>query len=155
MKNIIIILGEPNSISSEIFIKSLNYLKKIKLNFIIIGNYSLLKKQANYLGLNININFHLSKISNLKKTKFNFINVDYKQLKPFDLKLNKSEEFIKKCFFSAITLIKNKLKFRLLIIGEGKNKEKIVKYIDKHNLNNNVKVLDYKKNPFKIGRVHV
>ena len=90
MKNIIIILGEPNSISSEIFIKSLNYLKKIKLNFIIIGNYSLLKKQANYLGLNININFHLSKISNLKKTKFNFINIDYKQLKPFDLKIGRA-----------------------------------------------------------------
>ena len=50
-------------------------------------------------------------------------------------------------------LIKNKLKFRLLIIGEGKNKEKIVKYIDKHNLNNNVKVLDYKKNPFKYMRL--
>ena len=50
-KIIIIVLGEPNSISSEIFLKSINYLKKIKLNFIIIGNYSLLKKQANYLNL--------------------------------------------------------------------------------------------------------
>ena len=52
-KKIIIILGEPNSISSEIFFKSLNYLKKINLNFIIIGNYSLLKKQANYLNFKI------------------------------------------------------------------------------------------------------
>ena len=43
-KNIIVILGEPNSINSEIFLKSLNYFKKIKLNFIIIGNYSLLNK---------------------------------------------------------------------------------------------------------------
>ena len=50
---IIIILGEPNSISSEIFLKSLNYIKKTKLNFIIIGNYSLLKKQANYLNFKI------------------------------------------------------------------------------------------------------
>ncbi len=38
-KKIIIILGEPNSISSEIFLKSLNYIKKTKLSFIIIGNY--------------------------------------------------------------------------------------------------------------------
>ena len=44
-KNIIIVLGEPNSISSEIFLKSINYIKKTKSNFIIIGNYSLLKKQ--------------------------------------------------------------------------------------------------------------
>ena len=48
-KKIIIILGEPNSISSEIFLKSLNYIKKIKLNFVVIGNYELLKKQANHL----------------------------------------------------------------------------------------------------------
>ena len=40
-------------------------------------------------------------------------------------------------------------KFRLLIIGEGKNKDKIINYIDKNNLSNNIKVLDYKKNPFK------
>ena len=44
-KNIIIDLGEPNSISSEIFLKSINYIRKTKLNFIIIGNYSLLKKE--------------------------------------------------------------------------------------------------------------
>jgi glycosyltransferase involved in cell wall biosynthesis len=49
----------------------------------------------------------------------------------------------------AMKLIKNKLKFRLLIIGEGKNKDKIINYIDKNNLSNNIKVLDYKKNPFK------
>ena len=78
-KNIIIVLGEPNSISSEIFLKSINYIKKTKLNFIIIGNYSLLKKQANYLNLKKNINFRFSKIDNIKKIKFNFINIDYKQ----------------------------------------------------------------------------
>ena len=70
-KNIIIVLGEPNSISSEIFLKSINYIKKTKLNFIIIGNYSLLKKQTNYLNFKENINFRLSKIDNLKKIKFN------------------------------------------------------------------------------------
>jgi glycosyltransferase involved in cell wall biosynthesis len=49
----------------------------------------------------------------------------------------------------AMKLIQNKLKFRLLIIGEGKNKDKIINYIDKNNLSNNIKVLDYKRNPFK------
>jgi glycosyltransferase involved in cell wall biosynthesis len=53
----------------------------------------------------------------------------------------------------AMKLIKNKLKFRLLLIGEGKNKEKIMNYINKNNLNNNIKVLDYKKNPFKYMRL--
>ena len=44
-KNIIVILGEPNSIASEIFLKSQNILKKINLNFTIIGNLNLLKKR--------------------------------------------------------------------------------------------------------------
>ena len=121
-KNIIIILGEPNSISSEIFLKSINYLKKIKLNFIIIGNYSLLKKQANYLNFKKNINFSLSKIDNLSKTKFNFINIDYKQLKPFDLKTNKSDIFVKKCFECAVLLLKRKLACGLINLPINKSK---------------------------------
>ena len=94
-KNIIIILGEPNSISYEIFLKSLNYIKNQKFKYIIIGNYSLLKKQADYLKIKINIHFYFSKISNLKNKKFNFINIDYTQEKAFDLKSNKSDVFIK------------------------------------------------------------
>ena len=121
-KNIIIILGEPNSISSEIFLKSINYIKRTKLNFIIIGNYSLLKKQANYLNFKKNINFRLSKIDNLPKVKFNFINVDYKQLKPFDLKTNKSDTFVKKCFECAVLLLKRKLACGLINLPINKSK---------------------------------
>jgi 4-hydroxythreonine-4-phosphate dehydrogenase len=121
-KNIIIVLGEPNSISSEIFLKSINYIKKTKLNFIIIGNYSLLKKQANYLNFKKNINFSLSKIDNLRKTKFNFINIDYKQSKPFDLKTNKTHVFVKKCFECAIFLLKKKLASGLINLPINKSK---------------------------------
>ena len=121
-KNIIIVLGEPNSISSEIFLKSINYIKKTKLNFIIIGNYSLLKKQANYLNFKKNINFKLSKIDNLTKVKFSFINIDYKQLKPFDLKTNKSDIFVKKCFECAVLLLKRKLACGLINLPINKSK---------------------------------
>ena len=89
-KKIIIILGEPNSISSEIFLKSLNYIKKTKLNFVVIGNYELLKKQAKYLNLKIDIDFNLSDINNLNDKKFNFIDIQYNQRKPFDLRFIKS-----------------------------------------------------------------
>ena len=70
---IIIILGEPNSISSEIFLKSLNYIKKTKLNFIIIGNYSLLEKQAKYLNFKINTNLTFSKLLISDNLNFTFI----------------------------------------------------------------------------------
>ena len=121
-KKIIILLGEPNSISSEIFLKSLNYIKNTKLNFIIIGNYSLLERQANYLNSKINANFNLSKIDNLKNVKFNFINIDYNQTEAFDLKSNKSDVFIKKCFECAILILKKKKASGLINLPINKSK---------------------------------
>jgi 4-hydroxythreonine-4-phosphate dehydrogenase len=121
-KKIIIILGEPNSIASEIFLKSLNYIKKKKINFIIIGNYSLLKRQANYLNLKININFNFSKIDNIKEKKFNFIDINYNQVKPFDLKLNKSNIFIKNCFNCAVLIIKKNLASGIINLPINKSK---------------------------------
>jgi 4-hydroxythreonine-4-phosphate dehydrogenase len=121
-KNIIVILGEPNSIASEIFLKSQNILKKINLNFTIIGNLNLLKKQAVNLNLKIKINFYVSKINNLKNKKFNFININYKQAKPFDLKSNKTDVFIERCFECAALLLKKKLASGLINLPINKSK---------------------------------
>ena len=95
-KKIIIVLGEPNSISSEVFLKSLDYIKKTKLNFIIIGNYPLLKKQAKYLNLKLDISFNFTNINNLNNNRFNFINIEYNQIKSFYFKSPKTDIFIKK-----------------------------------------------------------
>ena len=152
-KSIIIILGEPNSISSEIFLKSLNYLKKTKLNFIIIGNYSLLERQADYLNLKINIKFNFSKIDNLNNIKFNFININYKQNKPFDLKANKSNVFIKNSFECAIRILKKKLATGLINLPINKSKftknkyNGITEYIaDKTNNKNKENMLLFNEN---------
>ena len=150
---IIIILGEPNSISSEIFLKSLNYIKKTKLNFIIVGNYSLLEKQANYLDFKINVKFKLSEINSLENVKFNFINVDYKQSKPFNLKTNNSDTFVKKCFEHAVILLKKKLAIGLINLPINKSKftknkyKGITEYIaDKTNNRNKENMLLFNEN---------
>lgn len=150
---IIIILGEPNSISSEIFLKSLNYIKKTKLNFIIIGNYSLLEKQANYLDFKINVKFKLSEINSLENVKFNFINVDYKQSKPFNLKTDNSDTFVKKCFEHAVILLKKKLAIGLINLPINKSKftknkyKGITEYIaDKTNNRNKENMLLFNEN---------
>ena len=152
-KKIIIILGEPNSISSEIFLKSLNYIKQTKLNFVIIGNYDLLKKQAEYLNLKININFNLSDINNLNDKKFNFVNIQYRQRKPFDLRFIKSDIFIKKSFESAILLIKKKLANGIINLPINKSKftknkyNGITEYIaDKTNNKNRENMLLFNEN---------
>jgi 4-hydroxythreonine-4-phosphate dehydrogenase len=150
---IIIILGEPNSISSEIFLKSLYYIKKTKLNFIIIGNYSLLENQANYLDFKINVKFKLSEINSLENVKFNFINVDYEQSKPFNLKTNNSDTFVKKCFEHAVILLKKKLAIGLINLPINKSKftknkyKGITEYIaDKTNNRNKENMLLFNEN---------
>lgn len=152
-KKIIIVLGEPNSISSEIFLKSLNYIKKTKLNYVIIGNYSLLKKQANYLNIKMNINFHLSDINKLNNKKFNFINIKHNQIKPFDLRSTKSDIFIKKSFETALKLIKKKLADGIINLPINKSKftknkyKGITEYIaDKTSNKNKENMLLYNEN---------
>ena len=152
-KKIIIILGEPNSISSEIFLKSLNYIKKTKLNFIIIGNYLLLKRQANYLNLKININFNLSNINNLNDKQFIFLNIENNQSKPFDIRFIKSDIFIKKCFESALLIIKKKLANGIINLPINKSKftkdkyNGITEYIaDKTNNKNKENMLLFNEN---------
>ena len=62
MNNFGIILGEPNSINSEILAKSIAY----KKNVLIIGNYNLLKDQLKILKIKRKIN-KIKKPENFKK----------------------------------------------------------------------------------------
>ena len=152
-KKIIIILGEPNSISSEIFIKYLDYIKKTKLNFIIIGNYSLLKKQAKYLNLKLNISLNFANINNLNNNQFNFINIEYNQIKAFDFKCRKTDIFIEKCFEYAIMIIKKNIAAGIINLPINKSKftknkyKGITEYIaDKTNNKNKENMLLYNEN---------
>jgi len=49
----------------------------------------------------------------------------------------------------AVNLLKNKVNFKLLIIGRGVNKKKMYNFINKNNLQKKVKIINFKKNPFK------
>ena len=68
MKKIVgIISGEPNSINSEIIAKTWKRKEKFgQLNFFIIGNFNLLKKQFKSMGYN----FNLKKIDGIKNQNF-------------------------------------------------------------------------------------
>lgn len=125
-------------------------------NCIIVNSYAF--KKEFYKNFDIKTNCIYNPLNKKEIIKNSKKKINFSYFKNFKyLKIINVARFLDQkdhmTLLKAITLIKNKLKFRLLIIGEGKNKEKIVKYIDKHNLNNNVKVLDYKKNPFKYMRL--
>jgi 4-hydroxy-L-threonine phosphate dehydrogenase PdxA len=86
-KPIAIILGEPNSISSEIIFKS--WIKKKKFRHplcLVIGNYNLLCRHLKYFKFNLNLkliekNF---KLDDLKGTAIPVIDIKYSQKKIFE-----------------------------------------------------------------------
>ena len=121
MKNspLLIVLGEPNSIFSEILFKA--YKKKIIQNFkrpiIIVGSEKLLKLQMNILKYSIKIqkiNMSDLKRSNLNKKNINVINVEYKFKKIFDKISSNSNEYISNCFKIALNLLREKSAFALI-----------------------------------------
>tara|TARA_Y100001980_G_C14515040_1_gene290391 strand:- start:408 stop:1376 length:969 start_codon:yes stop_codon:yes gene_type:complete len=110
-KPIIIVAGEPNSIFSEIFFKSLKY-KKFKSPIILIASQKLIELQMKKLNVRRKIrqiNYTNLKKYNLDNTKINLINVNYKQKKPFDIITSKSNVYIKKSFDIALKILKKKI----------------------------------------------
>ena len=110
-KPIIIVAGEPNSIFSEIFFKSLKY-KNYKSPIILIASKRLIQLQMKKLKVYKKI--RLIDIFNLKKFNFdnkvvNLINVDFHQKKPFEKISSKSNIYIEKSFEIAIHILKKKI----------------------------------------------
>ena len=121
MKNnpLLIVLGEPNSIFSEILFKS--HKKKIIQKFnrpiVIIGSENLLREQMKFLKYSIKIkkiNIIDLKNLNLNTNYINIINVEYKFKKIFDRISNKSKKYINNCFKIALKLLNEKSAFALI-----------------------------------------
>jgi|TARA_B110000211_G_scaffold233286_1_gene299084 4-hydroxythreonine-4-phosphate dehydrogenase len=110
-KKIAIILGEPNSVNSEIIAKMWNLLEKsLKKNIFIIGNYTLLKEQLRIINLNVPLN----KITNLNEFKsknaLQVLNVPLNFKNPFKINNFENSKYIFSCFNIAHNLaIKKKI----------------------------------------------
>ncbi|MGB6129646.1 MAG: glycosyltransferase, partial [Psychrilyobacter sp.] len=94
-------------------------------------DYSVIKKQSN-------------QENELTKDEKELINKDY-ILTLGSLVDRKKVDFLIRSYSEAK---KNGLKEKFYILGEGKEKEKLLKLIKSLNLVNDVKILDFKKNPY-------
>ena len=114
IKFIIIVLGEPYSIFSEILGKYFSKNKKFKKKIIIIGSKKLFKDQLKKL----NYIFPINEIANFKEAKkniVNIINIDFSYDKIFTNISNNSSKYIEKSFKKSIEIIKkDKNKFVLI-----------------------------------------
>ena len=110
-KPIIIVAGEPNSIFSEIFFKSLRY-KKFKSPIILIASQQLIQLQMKKLKVKKKLRLinHLN-LDNYKldNKKVNLINVNFYQKKPFDIITSKSNNYIKRSFDIALKILDKKI----------------------------------------------
>ncbi len=85
------------------------------------------------------------KIKASKKVSLKFFNKDKKILKIISVgRLVKQKNHL--LLLKAVNIIKNKKKFKLLIIGKGEEKENLESFIIKNNLQNMVKIIGYKNN---------
>ena len=114
---ILVVLGEPNSIFSELLYKYFisQKFRKIKSRIILIGNKELFEKQMKKLNYNLYIN-EIFEIKEALKNSINIINVNYKFRNIFSNINSTSNEYIENCFDKAIHLIK-KNKITKLING--------------------------------------
>ena len=109
-KPIIVVAGEPNSIFTEIFFKSLKN-KKFKSPIILIASLNLIKLQMRKLNIKKkirSINFLDIKNSNFDNKKINLIDINFSQKKPFDKISSRSNDYIKMCFDIALKILKKK-----------------------------------------------
>lgn len=119
-KPILIVLGEPNSVFSEILFKVLNKLNKKNLTYpiILIGSQNLIAAQLSILKIKPHFkildfnNFKIKKLSN----KIYLADVKYNFKKPFEKISSKSKKYISNCFKKGFDYLKEN-KSEILING--------------------------------------
>ena len=96
-----IVLGEPNSINSEILAKS----NASKSSSIIIGSYELLKSQLKILKIKRKI-MKIKKTDDIKKNDkvINVLDIPLKFKKPFNVSRKESSKYVKKCLLVSHSL---------------------------------------------------
>ena len=115
INKVLILLGEPNSVFSEIlfkYFKKKNF-KHLNKKIILIGNYRLFLNQMNRL----NFKFKINLIENINKSKFNvinMINVEYNFKKVFTKITTKSNNYLKNSFDLALNILKTNKDVALL-----------------------------------------
>ena len=153
INNVLIILGEPQSIFSEILFKyfsSRNFFNN-KKKIILLGSVKLFQKQMKKLKFNLNLN-RIKNINEAQIHEINIINIDYNSKKIYSNISSNSTRYISNCFKIAIDLLKNNKK-TVLINGPISKKHflkkkyiGITEYISKKTKSNNPVMLIYNDN---------
>ncbi len=104
-KKFCIIVGEPNSINSEIIAKSWKKIDKSKKkSLFLIGNYDLINKQLKKIKIKVLTNKINSFNDKFSETKLNILNVPLRFKDPFRINEMASSRYVLKCLNIAHSL---------------------------------------------------
>ena len=139
--------GWSNNIIKETIFKNLFKLP----DQIIVNSYKFKNELKKRFGVNAKCVYNPLDKNEIKKKSIikindNFLN-DKKTLKIINIgRLTDQKDHL--TLLKAANILKEKIKFKLLIIGRGKNKKKIIDYINQNKLTKFIKIINYQKNPF-------
>ena len=91
------------------------------------------------------LNIHEIKIASKKNISFNFFDKNSLKIINIGRLVDQKDQIT---FLKSLTLIKNKINFKALIIGNGVLKKTLQSYIKNNKLISKVKILNFNKNPF-------
>ena len=121
--------------ADKVIVNSLEFKKKFKTKFKI-------RAECIYNPLNKREIIKKSKI----KCKIKF---DKKKLKLINVG-RYTDQKDQLTLLKAVNKIKDKIKFNLILVGRGDEKENLIKYIHENNLSKQVKLMDFQNNPFNL-----
>lgn len=125
------------NMADKVIVNSQEFKHEMKIHFS-------LKTECIYNPLNNKEIIFLSK----KKNNYNYFIKNKKYLKILTIgRLVDQKDQI--TILKALNIIKNKINFRMLIIGKGNNKKMLEDYIINNNLKEKVKLIGFQKNPYK------
>ena len=120
---------------------------------IIVNSYEFKKRFKNKFNLETSCIYNpLNKNEIIKKSKIkNTIKFNKKKLNIINVG-RYTDQKDQMTLLKAINLIKNKVDFKLLIVGRGVKRNDLIRYINSNNLKKNVQLINFTKNPFNLIR---
>ena len=151
------IITRSNSSSegwSKSFIKKILY--KIILNLsdkVIVNSYQFKKEldkkfRINSYAIYNPLNIQYIKRKSKEKTNLNFFRGNYLKIITIGRLVDQKDHLT---ILKSINLL-DKKSIRLLIIGRGDNKEKLIQYIKENKLGSKIKLIPFQRNPYKFLR---
>tara|TARA_B100001175_G_scaffold315737_1_gene327959 strand:- start:993 stop:2096 length:1104 start_codon:yes stop_codon:yes gene_type:complete len=119
---------------------------------IIVNSYEFKRQLDKKFNINCKVIYNpLNKTEIKKKSREKFIFNFFQKKKYFKFiniaRFTDQKDHI--TLLNAFKNINNKIKYKLLIMGYGTNKSKIINFIQENNLHKKIKVIRFQKNPYK------